>query len=223
MESYKNKKNLLSSMKQILSLLLLFSIMIFSTNAVLFEDDQTNIYEFLQTNELIGSIQNEVLFNTTLSDTFKLTMTTKPILVAFYSQTGLNETINLGYSKIGGGFISDDYTIIAGENNYFLFTPQYEGEYVDILLTGISGQMAYSLEIINDNSRENGAFNNLFSPFILGVSELITITTTFWRVLFYIFVVGIGLLVVFGFFYSGFKLIQWSKKLEKSNGITGED
>jgi len=222
MKNNKNNKNKNTFIKSILSFFLIFSFMLISGNAAIFSDDQEqNLYD-LGLYSIVSEVGFVQLNNQTLSEVYKIIMTTTKSTFVFTSASGNNESIKFSYND-GLGFVENTYNVIPGENLYLTFEPQVVEDSVDILITEISGEINYELINFNDDNRGSAVMGALFTPLVDGIKDLILINITMWKTLYYIFVAIVGILLIMGLFTIAMKIIDYTKSINNKKGFMSNE
>lgn len=223
----KNKNNLLSKMKRIIILPFIMIFFLSSAYSVGFEfdteisnqvisdysekDDFTKFYY-----DIIPNLNDKTVSgsNLTYDEKIELYDVTDNIYL-IYTNTQINQTINVGVFNAQTGLISQELTLNELGEYYFRITPSFEGE--DLILLFDSNATAPSVLFLE--SEKESEFFSLFSPLINGTKDLIDINITIIRTLFYTFMFVVIVLFVSSLFWAGFKMIKVSKDLNKKEGI----
>lgn len=198
---------------KILTILLMVMFSSLMVNAVVFSDNQADNFAKLGSNSVLSMINPAVLDNSTLSlsTPYKLILTTTDTYFVFTSQSGQNESINFGYNT-GTGWVTNTYQINSGENLYLAFTPQVVDDTIDVQISNPTGQISYSIISFNDNQRGINDRTTIFTPFITGVTDLININISIWKIVYYLFILVIIISFIVGIVYIAYKWYKFTDK-----------
>lgn len=216
-----NKKlsfNMMKKIKIIFSVLIL-SLMVSSIHAgIMYNDNQDDVTETFSTQSVImGTYSNLIVENETLiSEDFVLT-TTPMYLILTTGNDLISEEITISTYDLTSGLDFEKNYTVTGENLIIEITPQSINDRASFVLSEATGGVIYRYVFTNDDLREDET--SIFAPLIAGVSDLIEINLTIWRLGFYaIIFLMFGALVALVFAVT-FWIINKTKQINNDDGM----
>lgn len=206
-----NPKYNMKWLKNIFGLLMVLLFSSLMVNATIYSDNQEDNFIKLGSNSILSTISPDLLTNDTLSVAYELTLTTTDTYLVFTSQTGTNESIDFDYN-IGNGWVSTHYQVLPNQTLYLAFTPQVVNDNAYVQISHPTGNIGWGIISFNDNERGINDRTSIFTPMITGVTDLININISIWKIVYYLFIMIIVIGFIAGIIYLGYKWYQFTDK-----------